>query len=135
MWPLRGIRGAEPGGEKPSAPDRFDPVGRKIHTFQSGDYSLEYITCGAAHLRPLVILHSIEYPGWPPVEFCRAAEAAGFRIVAVRRPGFGGNPTLPDADAQHRLITEFLASGGLEGAVVASSGTAGPVAGWNAPLW
>ena len=106
----------------PAAPAR-DAVGREIRTFMWGDSWLEYITHGAETLRPLVLLPSAEYPGWPTQEFCGLAEQAGFRTVCLRRPGFGKVPALPDPDRQTAFIAAFLADRDLADCVLVCSGT------------
>ena len=52
-------------------------------------------------LTPLVIINSIELPMPPSAEFCDLMWEAGYQVVFIRRPGFGGAPGLPDA-----LLTE-----------------------------
>ncbi|MEZ5947172.1 MAG: alpha/beta fold hydrolase [Hyphomonas sp.] len=93
-----------------------------------GINSLEYLTAGDPDGRPLVVLNSMEYPGWPPAEFCHLAAAAGFRTISIRRPGFGRNPSLPDAQQQAQLVADFLSAEGLCDAVLVALGTANPVA-------
>ena len=82
---------------------------------------------GAEDLSPLVILQSLEYPGWPTQEFCSQAELAGFRTISVRRPGFGRVPPVPDVDQQVALIGAFLEALGRPDIVLVSSGTANPL--------
>ena len=110
-------------GEQPW-PRSQDPSGRQIYPFVLGDYSLEYMSHGAVGLRPLVILQSLEYPGWPAPDFCSLAEKAGYRTLCVRRPGFGGVPPVPDLDAQVSLIGGFFRDQELDDVVLICSGTA-----------
>ncbi len=49
----------------------------------------------AANLRPLVILSPLDFPFPPSVTFCEMMKQNGFRVVYIRRPGFGGTPALP----------------------------------------
>lgn len=100
-----------------------DPLTREIHEFRSDAGSLQFMTSGAAGLRPLIMLQALEYPGWPAVEFCARAEAAGFRTICLRRPGFGRVPPLPDLDAQVQLIGSFLEAHTDGEAVLACAGT------------
>lgn len=46
-------------------------------------------------LRPLLILNSIEFAMPPSIEFCERMIEHGFRVVFIRRLGFGGTPPLP----------------------------------------
>ena len=102
-------------------------LGRPYQVFSAGKCSLEYMVCGSDELVPLVLIHSVEYPGWPPQGFCQEAEAAGFQVIAVRRPGFGNNPALPCMKGQADLIADFLRENNLRGAVIALSGTGCPI--------
>ena len=102
-------------------------LGRPYQVFSSGNYSLEYMVCGSDGLIPLVLIHSVEYPGWPPEDFCEEAEAAGFQVIAIRRPGFGSNPALPCMSSQADLIADFLRVNEVRGAVIVLSGTGGPI--------
>lgn len=118
---------AQNGRGQPQWPRSEDPFGREVNVFRKDAHSLEFMVCGHKQLRPMVILQSLEYPGWPPVEFCELARASGFRIVAVRRPGFGTNPPLADMDDQATLVAYFLEAEGIRDAIVVSNGTANPI--------
>lgn len=48
-------------------------------------------------LKPLVIINSIELPMPPSKAFCDLMWDAGYQVVFIRRPGFGGAPGLPAA--------------------------------------
>ena len=100
-----------------------DALGREIRTFTHADMSLDYIACGAEGGRLLVLMQSVEYPGWPSAEFCDMAEAAGFRTVSIRRPGFGRVPAAPDLDRQAALVSAFLGEHGEDQGVIVCSGT------------
>lgn len=127
MWPLKKTPAKYPASAGRAGKGQRDALGRPYERFESGKYSLEFMSIGADDLRPLVLIHSLEYPGWPPVEFCEHAAAAGFRVIALRRPGFGGNAPLPNMDAQSDLVAQFLAAESLTDVVVISSGTGCPV--------
>lgn len=114
--PAGGARSVNPPAAVPSVFAGADTIG-----------SLEYIVAGPEDGRPLILLNSLEYPGWPPPVFCRLAGEFGFRTIAVRRPGFGRNPPLPDPDRQADLIMEFVQCCGFGGAVMVCSGTANPI--------
>ncbi|MCA8901870.1 MAG: alpha/beta hydrolase [Hyphomonas sp.] len=90
-------------------------------------FTLEYIVDGNPVGRPLVLLNSLEYPGWPPAEFCRFAGERGFCVYAIRRPGFGNNVPLADAAHQADIVEAFLEREMLHGAVVVCTGTSNPV--------
>lgn len=53
------------------------------------------------NLRPLLILSPIDFPFPPSVAFCEFMKRNGFRVIFIRRPGFGDTPTLP-----HQYLTE-----------------------------
>lgn len=126
---LRRITSAHGERVAPAWPPSVDAFGRDVSLFRGAeDHTLEYMSCGAPDLRPLVLLHSLEFPGWPSPQLCDLAGKAGLRIVAVRRPGFGANPPLNCMDAQARLVQEFLDAEDLDGAVIVASGSANPVA-------
>jgi len=55
----------------------------------------------AKDLRPLLILSPIDFPFPPSVEFCETMKQNGFRVIFIRRLGFGSSPALP-----HQLLTE-----------------------------
>ena len=46
-------------------------------------------------LQPLLILSPIDFPFPPSVEFCEFMKQIGYRVVYIRRLGFGGTPGLP----------------------------------------
>ena len=121
------VSGAQDGRVEPTWRSSMDPLGRDVRRFRKDGHSLEYVTCGSRALQPLVILQSLEYPGWPPAAFCEIAEMAGFRTVNVRRPGFGANPPLGSMDVQAQLIADFLDAEGIQDAVIVSNATANPI--------
>ncbi len=79
-------------------PRRFEKVspGSGAITIELMDYVKD-----AKELRPLLILSSIDFPFPPSVEFCETMKNNGFRVVYIRRLGFGETPGLP-----HQLLTE-----------------------------
>jgi len=106
----------------PEWPASLDPFNRTVQKFTGEQSSLEYITDGSPDLRPLVMLQSLDMSCWPTAEFCQVAQAAGYRTVSVRRPGFGGNSPLNDLEAQVRLVRDFLEQMELEDAVLVGTG-------------
>ncbi len=88
---------------------------------------LEYMQFGADTLRPLIFLHSIEYPNCPSWGFCVDAADAGFGTIAIRRPGFGASDKAGEADEQAALLGHFLSQAGFENAILVSVGSACPV--------
>jgi len=115
--------------------NRLDQVGDKkrvLRVWQTARVGpatrrLEYMQFGADGLRPLIFLHSIEYPNCPGWGFCVDAAEAGFGVFAIRRPGFGASDRVGGVDAQAELIGHFLEEAGLENAVLVSVGSACPV--------
>lgn len=69
---------------------------------------LEYMTFGSADGAPLLMLHSVEYATMPPWQFCLDAKEAGFRIIAVRRPGFGRSTPCASYTDQVGILFEFI---------------------------
>ncbi|MEZ6000940.1 alpha/beta fold hydrolase [Hyphomonas sp.] len=111
----------------PAWPASVDPVGRDVHHYQDGLTSLEYMIDGAPELRPLIVLQSLEMCSWPTEIFCRTANSAGFRVISIRRPGFGANSPLTDLDAQASLIRNFIGEMGLEDVVLVGLGCSNPI--------
>ncbi|RAN39155.1 hypothetical protein HY26_16880 [Hyphomonas sp. GM-8P] len=111
----------------PSWPASVDPFGRVVHRHQNEFASLEYLVDGAPELRPLVILQSLDLCCWPTGLFCRTAKAAGFRVISIRRPGFGANSPLTDREAQTGLIRSFLEEMNLENVVLVGIGCSNPI--------
>lgn len=107
----------------PRIQDSFDVLGREVRSFAHGGAMLDYISSGGDTLRPLVLIQSAEYPGWPSGDFCALAEQAGFRTISLRRPGFGSLPPAPDIGRQVSLILAFLDGLGGGRSVVVTTGT------------
>ncbi len=61
---------------------------------------MDYVK-GAGDLRPLLILSPIDFPYPPSVAFCETMKRNGFRVIFIRRLGFGETPALP-----RELLTE-----------------------------
>ena len=100
-----------------------DPLGRQIGRFGQDAETVAFVTSGAESLRPLVILQSLEFPAWPAATLCARAEQQGFRIVCIRRPGFGSLAPLPELDRQVELIRDFLEELGGGPCVLVCAGT------------
>lgn len=111
----------------PSWPASVDPFGRVVQSYQNDLASLEFIVDGAPELRPLVVVQSMDLCCWPTKSFCQTAQKAGFRVISVRRPGFGANPPLIDREAQTNLIRHFLQDLGLEHVVLVGIGCSNPI--------
>lgn len=86
-----------------SVPKREDP--RRFEKVSLGSEAIELdvmdYTKDDQSLRPLLILSPIDFPVPPSVKFCEFMKRNGFRVVFIRRPGFGGTPALP-----HQHLTE-----------------------------
>lgn len=93
-----------------------------------------------SELTPLVIINSIELPMPPSQVFCDLMWHAGYQVIFVRRPGFGGAPGLPRAllsakeirngaaaITEAALLQRLLDTMGLSDAVLLGLGTANSV--------
>jgi pimeloyl-ACP methyl ester carboxylesterase len=98
--------------------DRAGPARRRV----------EFMQFGADGLRPLVFLHSLEYPAAPAWGFCVDASEAGFGTLAIRRPGFGASEKCVGVEAQAELIDQFLEERGFDDCVLVAVGSACPTA-------
>ncbi len=87
----------------------------------------EFMQFGADGLRPVLFLHSLEYPNAPSWGFCVDAARDGFGTLVIRRPGFGASGRVGDVEAQAELITHFLDEAGLENVVLVAVGSGCPV--------
>lgn len=85
---------------------------------------VEYMQFGHSGLRPLIWLHSVDYPMAPPWGMCVDASERGFGIVAVRRSGFGGTSPAKTAEEDVSLLMAFLDQAGFENTVLIAEGTA-----------
>ena len=97
----------------------------RTRTLRSGR-RVEYMQFGREGLRPLIWLHSVEYPMAPPWGLCVDAAEAGFGIVAVRRPGFGETSKVATVDDEAHLLAEFIEASEFENAVLIMEGSARP---------
>ena len=92
-----------------NSPKQVDP--RRFEQVNSGSDGIEVEVMDYAksdpHLRPLLILSPIDFPFPPSVEFCEFAKRNGFRVIFIRRPGFGSTPALP-----HEHLTEASVKSG-----------------------
>ncbi|MFN7165201.1 MAG: alpha/beta fold hydrolase [Hyphomonas sp.] len=87
---------------------------------------VEFMQFGKDGLRPLIWLHSIDYPMAPPWGLCVDAADRGFSIVSIRRPGFGGSSAATDTDEEVRILSAFLEEAGFDNAVLIIEGTSRP---------
>lgn len=87
---------------------------------------VEYMQFGRGGLRPLIWLHSIEYPMAPPWGLCVDAAEAGFGIIAVRRPGFGETSQVDGIEDEAQLLAEFVEAQEYDNAVLIMEGSARP---------
>lgn len=87
---------------------------------------VQFMQFGQAGLRPLIWLHSVDYPMAPPWGLCVDAAEKGFSIVSVRRPGFGETSPVNTIAEEVRLLSDFLDEAQFENAVMIVEGTARP---------
>ncbi|MCR9270038.1 MAG: hypothetical protein NXH72_08645 [Hyphomonadaceae bacterium] len=93
-----------------------------------------------SHLRPLVILNSVEYAMPPSIAFCEQMWANGLQVIFVERPGFGTSTQLPSnlfaddlvatgatASTEAVLIHTLLTQLQLKNTVLLGMGSANPV--------
>lgn len=136
LGPVHAVRPPEP------VQDSTDP--RAVRRVLIDESSIEidvmiyrqYLT----ELTPLVIINSIELPMPPSQDFCDLMWDAGYQVVFVRRPGFGGAPGLPRAllsateirngaaaITEAALLQRLLETMGLHDIVLLGLGTANSV--------
>jgi len=87
---------------------------------------VQFMQFGQPGLRPLIWLHSVDYPMAPPWGLCVDAADTGFSIVSVRRPGFGETSPVSTIAEEVRLLSDFLEEAEFENAVLIAEGTARP---------
>lgn len=97
----------------------------RTRTLRSGR-RVEYMRFGKDGLRPLIWLHSIEFPSAPPWGMCVDAAETGFGVVAIRRPGFGATSKVTTVEDEAGLLAEFIDAEGYENAVLIMEGSARP---------
>lgn len=107
----------------------FSPIDAILRSWKLAQLSngaeLEYMAFGSADAQPLVMLHSVEYATMPPWQFCLDAKNSGFRVIMVRRPGFGRSTACARYDDQIDVISEFIEQFGLQDIHLHATGTAG----------
>jgi pimeloyl-ACP methyl ester carboxylesterase len=84
---------------------------------------VQYMRFGAESLRPIIWLHSYEYPMSPPWGMCADAAERGYGIVSVRRPGFGHTSDVASAEDEVALISAFLDEMKFEEAILIAEGS------------
>ena len=87
---------------------------------------IQYMQFGEEGLRPLIWLHSVDYPMAPSWGFCVDAAEKGLGVISVRRPGFGETSPAQDTDEEVRLLKAFLKEAALDNAVLIVEGTSRP---------
>ncbi|MBK8200479.1 MAG: alpha/beta hydrolase [Acidobacteria bacterium] len=128
---------ASPPGERPASAgerlirDRIGSRTRVLRVWQTGFVEsegrhVEYMRFGRPELRPLVWLHSIDYPMAPPWGFCVDAAERGFGVISVRRPGFGATSPVDDTGEEVRLLRAFIEEAELRDVVLVVEGTSRP---------
>ncbi|MEQ9507236.1 MAG: hypothetical protein RLO80_13320 [Hyphomonas sp.] len=126
----------EPESELGPYANQLDQVGNRkriLRLWQTGylprlGKHVQFMQFGKDGLRPLIWLHSIEYPMSPPWGMCVDAADKGFSIVSVRRPGFGETSAAASADEEAALLEAFILEAGFENAVLLAEGTSRPAA-------
>lgn len=124
----------ELASEAPSANhlDKVGSRGRVLRVWQTAylpavGKHIQYMQFGKTGLRPLVWLHSVDYPMAPPWGLCVDAAEQGLGVISVRRPGFGETGAASDTDEEVRILEAFFQEAGLENVVLIVEGTARPV--------
>lgn len=88
---------------------------RTLSRVSIGDTSIEVeVMIYRNHLgsrQPLVIVNSIDLPMPPSCEFCEQMWNAGFQVVFIRRPGFGGTAELPSVLLERREVKQLAPIG------------------------
>lgn len=124
------------------SPADQDPRSFDLLALGAGSIKLEVMTYakGMPGLRPLLILNSIEFPMPPSVAFCELMKQHGLQVVFIRRPGFGGTPSLPlsllsEANIKNgaasvteaSIIFQAISTLDLKDVIVLGVGSANPV--------
>ena len=91
--------------------------------------------------RPLIVLHSIEFPVPPSAGFCEFMWQNGLQVIFVRRAGYGRSSPLPEAlikeepiktgataIAEAAMLRALITQLSLSDAVVLAIGSSNPVA-------
>lgn len=117
--------------EAPSA-NQLDKVGARARVLrvwqtaylQAVGKHIQFMQFGKTGLRPVVWLHSVDYPMAPPWGLCVDAAEQGLSLISVRRPGFGETGPAADTDEEVRILEAFFTEAGLENVVLIVEGTA-----------
>lgn len=126
------LRGAAPVKALPPCANDLNNAGHRSRVLRvwqtaalrrSGKW-VQFMQFGADNLRPVVCLHSLEYPAAPPWGLCVDAAAEGFGIVAVRRGGFGESSEVHSIDEEAAVLSEFLEQADLNDVILVVEGTA-----------
>lgn len=122
------IRTIEPSAKKAYPANRW-----KIVTF-SDLGSVEILdsapeNSGAGHLdQTLLVLPSLMFPSAPPKTFLRSLNAAGLRVVCVRRRGFGLTSSGSRWDHETELLVRLISSLRTDKVRCLALGSAAPLA-------
>lgn len=94
----------------------------------------------ASDRRPLIFVHSIEFPMPPSAAFCEQVWQAGLQVIFVRRAGYGKSNPIPPAlmtkeHIQSRatamieavMLRTLISKLGLQDAVLVAVGSANPI--------
>ena len=104
---------------------------------QRGGRIIGYSDFGPAGGRPVLILHSTITSRPPPTRLVAALRRAGFRPIAIDRPGFGDSAMAsaddPYTPASHDAAA-VCAALGFERIDVIARGSARPRCGWRRPI-
>lgn len=132
----RSVNGREPAPDTGVAPyaNDLNHAGHRARVLRVWQTSplrrsgkkVQFMQFGGNDLRPVIWLHSLEYPTAPPWGLCVDAAAEGFGILAVRRCGFGESCPVANVDEEVAVLAEFLEDAGIERAVLVVEGTARP---------
>lgn len=89
---------------------------------------VEYRRFGAAHGRPVIILHSLEYGYLPSEDMIAEARKAGINLIFPLRPGFGETTSTGSIDGAAKLLAEFIRILDLKDAILVGQSTSSPLA-------
>lgn len=92
------------------------------------DQCVEYRRFGAAHGRPVLILHSLEYGYLPSEEMIAAARKHGINLIFPLRPGFGATTATGSTEAAAKMLSEFIRVLDLEDLILVGQSTSAPLA-------
>ena len=92
------------------------------------DHCVEYRRFGAAHGRPIIVLHSLEYGYLPSKEMINAARRNGISLIFPLRPGFGQTTAVGSIEDAAKLLTEFIHVLDLNDVILVGQSTSAPLA-------